>query len=192
MQRGRSAKRHYQCRAGIRQLKSLHRECDICAATCDNAHLARSPIQSVPRDSPRESRWRGVFTEGRVTLFLSSPLLASSRAQGPTSLIIQTIIRHGRLDSQRSDTEAGAQRGAFLTTYRSIRSGDTLGSLITMGNQVCRYTMLTRPQSRCVLASLGASGAAKMPFYEATDHARHRSSTIHEPRAHEPSETLHG
>lgn len=52
-----------------------------------------------------------------------------------------------------------------------------------MGNQVCRYTMLTRPpEPMCSLASLGASGAAKMPFYEAADHACHRSSTIHEPR----------
>lgn len=47
---------------------------------------------------------------------------------------------------------------------------DTLGSLVTMGNQVCRYTMLTRPPEPMLSAILGASGAAKMPFYEAADH----------------------
>lgn len=39
-----------------------------------------------------------------------------------------------------------------------------------MGNQVCRYTMLTRPPEPMLSAILGASGAAKMPFYEAADH----------------------
>ncbi|KYQ46423.1 hypothetical protein ALC60_14519 [Trachymyrmex zeteki] len=48
---------------------------------------------------------------------------------------------------------------------------NTLGSLVTRGNQLCRYTMLTRPSGADVSAILGASGAAKMPFYEAADHA---------------------
>jgi len=49
------------------------------------------------------------------------------------------------------------------------------------GNQVCRYAMLTRPpgaEQRVVAAILGASGAAKMPFYEPADRAhlpRHRT-----------------
>jgi len=62
---------------------------------------------------------------------------------------------------------------------------NTLGSLVTRGNQVCRYTMLTRPPRADASAILGASGAAKMPFYEAADHAAlaspHRSSTIYTP-----------
>jgi len=52
-----------------------------------------------------------------------------------------------------------------------------LGSLVTRGNQVCCYTMLTRPPGADVSAILGASGAAKMPFYEAADHASLASSS---------------
>jgi len=67
--------------------------------------------------------------------------------------------------------------------------GDTLGSLVTKGNQVYRYTMLTRPPGADVFAILGASGAAKMPFYEAADHAAlsspsqldHTRHTVREP-----------
>ncbi|XP_011063993.1 PREDICTED: uncharacterized protein LOC105151785 [Acromyrmex echinatior] len=109
------------------------------------------------------------------------------------------------------DVEAGAQRGAFLTTYRGIPmlsrgvkgvGRNTLGSLVTRGNQVCRYTMLTRsPGSRCV-RHFGRKWSCENAFLRgsrpccsglAASQLDHTHAAIQPERAHGPSETLlHG
>lgn len=70
---------------------------------------------------------------------------------------------------------------------------DTLGSLVTMGNQVCRYTMLTRPLEPMLSAILGTVELRKCLF---TRHPtmylpRYRSSTMYT-HIHTPTRSPYG